>query len=108
MKKKIALLSLLVLAVLLIASCTAQKTSDSIVGKWKSEQSQQVIEFTADGLYKGIQQTHYTYEVIDGKQLKIINPEYADGSDAILMDFVIKDDVLSTTVDGTTITWKRQ
>lgn len=108
MKKKVALISLLVLAVMLIASCAAQKTSDSIVGKWKSEQSQQVIEFTADGLYKGIQQTHYTYEIIEGKQIKIINPEYADGSDAITMDFTIKGDVLSTTVDGTTITWKRQ
>lgn len=108
MKKRAALISLLVLVALLIASCAGQKASDSIVGKWKSEQSQQVIEFTKDGIYKGIQQKHYTYEVLDDKQLKIVNPEYTDGSDSILMDFVIEKDVLSTTVDGTTITWKRQ
>lgn len=107
MKKTSVLLGLLLVVSMILAGCAAKSTSESIVGKWVSDQDGQIIEFTADGGYKGIEQKAYKYEIIEDKQIKIINPEYADGSDSVTIDFKLEGDVLTTTSKDFSVTWKR-
>lgn len=109
MIKKIACFLMLLTVLMFGVGCSSQNSDvDPIVGKWFSEKSQQTIEFTADGIYKGVEQKNYTYEIVEGKQLKIVNPEYKDGSDSIIMDYVVDGDVLTTTYNESAVTWKRQ
>lgn len=112
MKKMISglilILMVLILAVsLLFGGSSKDEASKAIVGKWMSDLNQQTVEFTADGLYKSPGQSKYTYEILKGKQLKIMNPDSTDAGDTIVMDFVIKDNILTTTYDGSSMTWKK-
>ena len=106
MKKTSVLLGLLLVVSMILAGCAAKSASASIVGKWASEQDGQVIEFTAEGGYKGVEQKAYTYEIIDDKQIKIVNPEYADGSDSVTIDYKLEGDVLTTTSKDFSLTWQ--
>lgn len=109
MKKIISVLLLVLTVTFLFVGCSAKDdASKAIVGKWMSDLNQQTVEFTADGFYKSAGQSKYTYEILEGKQLKIVNPESTDAGDTIVMDFVIKDNVMTTTYDGSSMTWKKE
>jgi ABC-type glycerol-3-phosphate transport system substrate-binding protein len=109
MKKMMGVLILMLAVTFLFAGCSSKDDgSKAIVGKWMSDLNQQTIEFTAEGLYKSAGQSKYTYEILKGKQIKIVNPESTDAGDTIVMDFVIKDNVMTTTYDGSSITWNKK
>lgn len=103
-KMFVGLIVLMVMGIALVG-CTSNA---SIVGKWASTQSDQVIEFKEDGTYIGLKQTNYKYELGPNQQLKITNPEYKDGTDSIEMTYTLKGDVLTTTYKGDSVEWHRK
>ncbi len=108
MKKMMSGLILILTVTFLFAGCSKDEASKAIVGTWMSDLNQQTVEFTAEGLYKSAGQSKYTYEILKGKQLKIVNPDSTDTGDTIVMNFVIKDNVMTTTYDGSSIIWKKK
>lgn len=101
-----ALVMCLVMVVSIFAGCAKPKYS--VVGMWKSDRDGKVIEFKEDGRYVGMKTTNYVYEIVEDKQIKLINKDYADGSDTFIMSYVFEDkDTLVTEADGFKITWKR-
>lgn len=123
MKKVVWVISILLVLTMAVGCRAANPTTDvkapevkvtevkvtekGIVGTWKSDQDGTVVEYTADGKYKGLNDLDYTYEIIDDKEIKISNPEYTDGSDAILLTFTLDGDVLKTVYNDYEVTWKR-
>lgn len=113
MKKMVWVVSILLVLVMMVgcsAANSAVKSSSpekGIIGTWKSDQDGTVVEYTAEGKYKGLNDLDYTYEIVDGKEIKISNPEYTDGSDAIILTFTLEGDILKTVYNGYEVTWKR-
>lgn len=83
-------------------------TDGTIVGVWVSQQDGQTIEFTADGIYNGATQKNYRYELLENSQLRLVNPMYADGSDSIVMDYVLEGDTLKTNYRDFEVVWKKK
>lgn len=113
MKKVVWVVSILLILIMAVG-CSAVNSAvksntpeKGIVGTWKSDQDGTVVEYTADGKYKGLNDLDYTYEIVDGKEIKITNPEYTDGSDAIVLTFSLEGDVLKTVYNDYEVTWKR-
>ncbi len=112
--KRVVWVLTMVLALVMAVGCSAvnsavksETPAVNIVGTWQSEQDGTVVEYTADGKYKGLNDLDYTYEIVENKQIKISNPEYTDGSDAIILNFTLEGDVLKTVYNDYEVTWKR-
>lgn len=107
MWKKVGLLALaLALIIVSVVGCSQPKAS--LVGMWKSDRDGKVIEFKEDGRYVGMKTTNYYYEVIEDKQIKLINKDYPEGEDTMTLNYKFKDvDTLVTESEGFEINWKR-
>lgn len=101
------LVLLVVLILSTVTGCNGNNEKNNIVGKWMSQQDQQVIEFMADGTYKGVQNNDYTYELLKDNQLKILSEENQNGNEAIVMTYTLEGDILKTTYEGSTLEWHR-
>ncbi len=113
--KRVILVLTMIMALGLMVGCSAVNSAAkaeadpaaSIVGTWESEQDNTVVEYTADGKYKGLNDLDYNYEIVENTQIKISNPEYADGSDAIILNFTLEGDVLKTVYNDYEVVWNR-